>query len=187
MRNKSYKFMMVIWIIIISLLFASACAQQKRSKSYAPELTPPKHEKEYVNPVCKWSIRYPNDWTIDSSDPSFVKIQPPVDSALLGIHCTTINYTSLDDFVNSALAHNEGYFKQKGQTMVVMTRQSTYLPNGVPAVDVILEIRPGGKSRRIYVLVDKHAFLVDAETYIEKWDMFHPYFDRMISSFTVLK
>ncbi len=187
MRNQSSKSMVVISIIIISLLFASAYAQQKQSESYAPKPTPPGHENEYVNPVCKWSIRYPNDWTMNSSDPSFVKIQPPVDSALVGIHCTTVNYTSLDDFVNFVLAHNEGYFKQKGQTMVVMTRRSTYLPNGVPAVDVIVEIRPGGKSRRIYVLVDKQAFLVDAETYIEKWDMFHPYFDRMISSFTVLK
>lgn len=64
MRNKSYKSMMVISIIIISLLFASACAQQKQSESYASKLTSPRHENEYVNPVCKWSIRYPKDWTM---------------------------------------------------------------------------------------------------------------------------
>jgi len=160
---------------------------EPQRESSAPKPTPLSDENEYVNPVCKWSIRYPNDWTMDSSDLSYVKIKPPVDSALVGIHCITVDYTSLDDFVNSVLTQNEAYFRQKGETMVVMSRRPAYLSNGVTAVEVNVEIRPGGKSRRIYVLVDKQAFLVDAETYIEKWDMFHPYFDRIISSFTVLK
>jgi len=153
----------------------------------SPKPIPLGQENEYINPVCKWAIHYPSDWRVDSSNPSFVTIRPATDPALVGIHCGTVDYSSLDDFVNFMQAYSEGVLKQKGQTTIVISRQPISLPNGVSGIDVIQEIRPGGKSRRVYVLIDKQFFGIDAETYIEKWDIFHPYFDRIINSFIVPK
>ncbi|MBM2830966.1 MAG: Sel1 repeat protein [Dehalococcoidia bacterium] len=151
-----------------------------------PTPTPPWPESAYSNPVYGWSISYPSDWTVDSSNPALVRIQI-AGPALVGIHTATVRFTSLDDFVNFMLADNEARAKQRGQTTVVVSRGSISLPNSVIATDIVKELGPGGKSRDIYVLIGQQAFIISAETYIQNWDRFHPYFERMIASFTIPK
>ncbi len=140
----------------------------------------------YSNTVYKWPIRYPADWIVDSSNPASVKIQPGVSGvALVSIHSGAVRFTVLDDFVDYTLAYNEADFKQKGQTLVVITRKSLPLPNGISAIDVIKEIRPGGKTHDVFALVGNQGFIITAETYIEKWDTFSSDFDRILESFTI--
>mgnify|MGYP001619268813 CR=1 FL=1 len=69
--------------------------------------------------------------------------------------------------------------------METIETDSISLPNNVTAADVVTELGPGGKSRRIYVLIDKQAFVIDAETYTTAWDVFSQNFDQIIKSFTV--
>lgn len=162
---------------------------KKQIEALALAPTPaPALEQVYSNPVYGWFIQFPDDWVLDSTDPAYVKIQPSVSGyALVGILSGTVRFTSLDEFVDFTLAHNKTYLEEQGKTLVVLSRRHMTLANDISAIEVVAEIGLGGKSRRLYVLVDKQAFVIDAETHIEKWDTFHPYFDAMIDSFTVPK
>ncbi len=149
----------------------------------SPESAPLPGMSRYVSPTYGWSIDYPNGWLVDSSDPTFVEIRDKDDSAMVGIHAvgTTVPLT---DVVDEMLASQEQYQQEKGKTWVLVSRQPMSLPDGTPAIDVVVELGPGGRSRQLYVVSGDKAFAVDAETYTTLWDTFSEDFDRIVNSFT---
>ena len=149
---------------------------------------PAQNVQMYLNPVYGWAVSYPSGWVINSSNPASVQLQKGQGevAALVSITSTTGSYATPDDFVNFMLAFQERRWKERGGTMTVTSRKLISLPNNVTAADIVMEIEPGsGKARHIYVLVDKQAYTVVAETYAPVWDMFSQDFDRIINSFTV--
>jgi len=142
-------------------------------------------ERLYTNPVHLWSISYPADWAVDSRDPSFVRVSRPVDNALCGIHSGAVRFETVDEFTDFMLAHNEQLFKDKGRVFVILARRRISLPNDIIGNDVLTEIGPGGKSRSIFVLAEGRGFVVDCETYAANWERLEPFYDRIITSFTL--
>lgn len=137
----------------------------------------------YVSPTYGWSIDYPNGWLVDSSDPTFVVIRDNDDSAMVGIHAVQTTFP-LTDVVDQVLASHEQYHQEKGKTWVLVSRQPVSLPDGTPAIEAVVELGPGGRSRQLYVVSGDTAFAVDAETYTTLWDTFSEDFDRIVNSFT---
>lgn len=148
-----------------------------------------KDGQTYTSPVYGWSISYPGGWAINSSNPAFVQLQTGqgTGAALIGIQSATVNFTSLSDFVEFMLAFSERSLKEQGKTMAVISRSLMSLPNNVTAADVVTELGPGGKSHQVFVLIDKQAFVINAETYVGSWEIFSQNFDQIIRSFTVKK
>jgi hypothetical protein len=140
--------------------------------------------RSYTSPVYRWSISYPANWTIDSKDPSFVRIHSAADNALCGIHSGPVRFETLDEFTDFMLAHNERFIRGRGQAFVILARRRISLQNEIIGNDVLVEIGPGGKSRRILVLVDGRGFAIDCETYATNWEKLDPFFERVINSFT---
>jgi hypothetical protein len=53
--------------------------------------------------------------------------------------------------------------------------------------NVLVEIGPGGRSRRLHALADGGGFAVDCEGYTKNWERLDASYQRIISSFTVAK
>lgn len=138
----------------------------------------------YVDSVNGWSISYPTGWRLDSSDPAFVRISDPDQQSLVGIHVAPAK-SPLPVAVDKILASQEQYRQQKGQTWAVVSRQPMSLGDGTPAVDVLVEMGPGGRARELYAVKSGKVFGIDAETYVTSWDRYSPDFDRILNSFAL--
>ena len=136
----------------------------------------------YVDAANGWSIDYPDGWRVDPANPAFVQFHDPEGGALVGVHVTPTELP-LNSVVDNALAFEEQYDRRSGLTMTVSSRRQITLPDGTPAVDVIVEISPGGRSHQLYTVKGGKAYDVNAETYVTSWDKFSPDFDRMLTSF----
>jgi hypothetical protein len=142
----------------------------------------------YTHPVYGWSVSYPDNWLIDSSNPSFVRIRSDDDAGLCGIHSFGSRWNTLDDLTDSVLAHNERFFQNEGLRFVVLARRRISLPNGITGNDVLTQILPHReKSRRIYVHEGGRAFVIDCETWPENWENLESVFDRIVNSFTLAR
>ncbi|MBI2329489.1 MAG: hypothetical protein HYU85_07660 [Chloroflexi bacterium] len=145
---------------------------------------------QYVNPVYGWSVTHPSTLQISSSNPAYVIIGGGSGNlAQIALNSIFGDYASisLPNYVDNWLTLREGFFKEQGQTMVVISRGLISLPNGVTAADVVTEIGSGVKSRLIFILTGDQAIVINAETYAKLWDIISPLFDRVINSFTVKK
>jgi len=159
----------VLFGIVLSV-FLAGCAG-------SGSVEPGSAERAYTNPVYGWSIAYPRSWTVDSGNPGFVKISS-ADKALCAIHSRTVASRTVDEFTDAL---------ERDPNRVILARRKISLPNDVIGNDVLARIMGGGKSRRIYILVDGRAFGIDCETYEKDWDRLEPFYDRIIRSFRLGK
>ena len=165
----------LILVLAVSHLAVSGWSQQS-SKDQA-----------YTNPVYRWSVSYPPDWVLDSQNPASVKIRPLADVpfGLVGIRSIAFSKDrlglSLDDFITLLIS---GEARTPG--FRILSRTSTTLPGGVPAVEIVNVLGVGtvGKSRKLYAIVDGTGFVINAETYLDSWPAMESYFERIIRSFT---
>ncbi len=165
------------WVGIATVLVVTVCTG-------ASEVRAP--DRLYTNRVAHWSIAYPGDWIVDDHDPADVRIySSAAKTALCGIHSTKAAFKTLDEFTDAVLAHDKLYFVDKGQVFGVLARTKISLPNTVVGSDVLTEIGPGGKSRRVYILADGQGFAIDCETYAKDWDRLAPFFEQIIRSFAL--
>jgi hypothetical protein len=142
----------------------------------------PMGEVAYTHPVQRWSISYPNGWTVSSGNPRSVTFRGTDPPAQFGVHALPDDASkSLDDAVGVVLR----IFASPNYRVV--SRRSIALPNGYSAVELVHHIGTGtvGKSRKVIVVAKGRAFVIDAETYLDSWSSAEPYFNRMIDSFTV--
>ncbi len=149
----------------------------------------PSVERLYTNPIYRWSISYPANLKVKSSDPGFVEIYSPAPEGLCGIHSSrgVLPFKTVDEFTDSTLVNAERFFKDRGKLFAILARRRISLPNNIIGNDVLTEIGPGGRSRRIYVLAEGEVFVMDCETYVKNWERLEPTFDRIIRSFTLGK
>ena len=133
----------------------------------------------YTNPTYRWSVTYPADWKMDAADPNNVRVASG--DGLCGFHSGPARLKTADEFADLAEEHDQ----KAHLTTRHSPKQPISLPNGVVGVEVVREIRGGGRSRRIYMLADGAAYNIDCETYASGWEQFAPFFAQIISSFTL--
>lgn len=136
----------------------------------------------YVDAANGWSIDYPDGWRVDPANPAFVQFHDPEDGALVGVHVKPTDLP-LNTLVDDVLAYEVEYDRRSGLTTTVSSRRQTALSDGTPAVDVVIEISPGGRAHHLYTVKNGKAYTVNAETYVTSWDKYSPDFDRMLTSF----
>jgi hypothetical protein len=49
----------------------------------------------------------------------------------------------------------------------------------------MVELGPGGKSRRVYFLDGGYAFVIDCESKLIDWPILEPVYDQIINSFSL--
>ena len=139
-------------------------------------------ERTYVNQAYGWSVAYPLGWAVDGSKPGSVIFRRDRPSGVLGIHTTTGHRSkSLDEIADSVLR----IFPSP--RYVVVSRRTITLRTGIAAIEVVHHIGVGivGKSRKVITTVKGRVFVIDAETYLDSWDVVEPYFNQIVDSFTI--
>ena len=146
--------------------------------------------RRYISPVWNWSVNYPQGWTLDSHDPEFVKIQPPstLSGGLVGIHSRgRVIAPTLGEVADAYLTAWTRDTSQRGTKSEVISRRSGTLSDGTAMIEVEHLIGTGtvGKSRKIIVVAEGRTFILDAESYLDSWAEFAPYFEQILTSFRV--
>jgi hypothetical protein len=139
-------------------------------------------ELVYTNPIYGWSMKYPANWSLDSSDVAFVRILSPENDGVCGVLTGPVQFKSAEEFTDFMLAHSAQTFKRRGLEVAISSRQQIVLLSGITGTNVLVEIVPGGRSRRIFVLADGNGLVVDCETYAANWQKLAPTFDRIMGS-----
>lgn len=139
----------------------------------------------YVNPAFRWSVSYPADWVVDSTSAASTRIRSADSQCLCGIHSGEVPYKDTDRFTKSMLDFMKNMAHGDGLRLVVRSRNRLTLSGGVVANDVLTEIQPGGKSRKVFVMARGTGFMVDCETYAAKWSESESKFDALIRSFAL--
>jgi hypothetical protein len=169
------------FLLLIMMIGSTAAHAQQAVKPAAKLAT-------YTNASWRWSISYPADWMLDSKDPDAVRVQSFQHNALCSIHSGPMDrFNTVDELTNFMLAHDEKFLKGTGQKFTVLSRRRITLPNGIVGNDILVEIGPGGRSRRIHVLNDGRGFALDCEGYARDWGRLEDSYQRVIASFTVAR
>jgi hypothetical protein len=172
------------WVGVVTIAVASVCTAVQAQ----PGRGGTEPERTYMSPNG-WTISYPGDWTIDTTNPNDVPLRAPANDGM----CTIFSgpplrgrFKTADEFADRALAHNEQSFKGRGLQLVVVGRRRIALPTGVTATEVLTELRPGGKSRRLYGVVgDGQGWAIDCETFARNWEKLEGTFGRIFNSFSL--
>jgi hypothetical protein len=168
------------WLLLATIAAAAAHAQE--ATKAAPEMS------KYTSKAWRWSIAYPAGWRVEAKDPDLVRIRSAGDNALCSIHSGPMDrFNSVDELTDFLLANDAQFFREKGQKFAVLARKRISLPNRIKGNDVLAEIGPGGRSRRVHVLADGRGFAIDCEGYAKNWSTLEPYYQRVIASFSVSK
>lgn len=168
-----------------ALLLAAIAAVAVAHAQQAPQQ---REMKKYANTSWRWSISYPSGWTVESDYPGLVRIHSAAENALCSIHSGPMDrFNSVDELTDFLVGHDEKFLKEKGQKLAVLARRRVTLPNGMAANELLVEIGPGGRSRRLHVLADGRGFAIDCEAYTKNWSSLDPSYRRIIASFTPAK
>jgi hypothetical protein len=142
-------------------------------------------ERTYANPAYHWVINYPSGWAVDSQNVAFVQITPPENLAkgVVGIHTGAVGFASVDELVDAVVKSQEA----SGQGIRILSRRNVHLADSVPAIALETELGVGivGRSRRLFVLREGTAYVIDAETYRDSWTALEPHYARIIQSFRI--
>ena len=164
-----------------AVLFAVTVAAHGQEPTRAARDT-----RTYSNSAWRWTVSYPAQWTVDAADPALVRIRFAERNALCSIMSGPMDrFGSADELTDFMLANDEQFFRDKKQKFTVLERRRITLPNRVAGSDVLAEIGPGQKSRRMYTLADGRGFAIDCETSTKNWETVEAAYQQVISSFTV--
>jgi hypothetical protein len=178
--ERVYRSILLIAVLLlagISILSAPVCTHAQKIPA----------DRLYTNSAYRWKVSYPEGWKVKNEGSTFVKIISPSGTALCGFHSQTNpgRFKTVDEFTEFMLAQTEGFLRQRGFMQRVANGRQISLPNNITGTDVLVDIVPGGRSRRIFVLAKDRILCIDCETYAGDWEKLSETFERIISSFTV--
>jgi hypothetical protein len=140
-------------------------------------------DRRYENPVHHWVIAYPAGWAVDSQNVGFIQITPPDSLAkgIFGIHTGAVRVATVDALADAVIKAQQA----SGQGLRILKRRVVHLADSVRAIELETELGVGtvGRSRRLFVLRDGTAYVIDAETYRDSWPAVEAHYVRMIESF----
>ncbi|HMG18041.1 MAG TPA: hypothetical protein VK573_04905, partial [Gemmatimonadales bacterium] len=110
---------------------------------------------------------------------AFVLITPPSSlvEGVVGIHTGAVSFTTVDELVDALVGSQQA----SGQSVRILSRRNVQLVDSVPAIELETELGVGtiGRSRRLFVLREGTAYVIDAETYRDSWAVIEPYVARI--------
>ena len=147
---------------------------------------PARDMRTYANAAWRWSLSYPAQWTLEASDPAQIRVRFAERNASCSLYSGAMDrFNNVDELTEFILKNDEQIFKERKQKFGILERKRITLPNRLVANDVLAEIGPGQRSRRIYALVDGRGFAIDCETDSKNWENVEADYQRIVASFTV--
>ena len=154
----------------------------------APEGATQPQFAPFESTVKGWAIERPVRWAILDDPGGPTLLIAPGETAICGIHTATDAGPDLASLSERFLRSSERYLRQKhGLASRVVARRPRRLGSGEPAVDVIVELTPGGRARRLFTLAPNGwGHVVDCETSTELWSSHEAVFERLFRSFRLV-
>jgi len=183
-------------VLVGAALLAASCSSGGKDASMAPEAQ--LVTETYTSPVYGWSVAYPREWTLDSSNPASVRLRPPqaAQPALVGVNTRslssidaairTLGFSRVDgNAVDTYVAFYEGAFRREGKRVVLLSRTQITLRGEVPATELVYELGTGvvGKARIVLVFRGDIIYEINAETFKDSFENVRAEFDLIIASF----
>lgn len=142
-------------------------------------------EQTYVHAEHGWSVAHPAGWVIDTLDTGVIQLRPPADQpqGLVGVHQGALPFLRVDELVDLVIENQA----KSTPEIRVLARRTVYLADSLRAVelDTELEGETVSRSRRLFVVSDGTAYIVQAETRRDDWAALEPFFARIVQSFRV--
>lgn len=171
--------------ILLMLRVLTLCAALLATILPITDLRAQASDRTYTNPAHQWVIAYPSGWAVDSQNIAFVQIRPPnsLATGVIGIHTGAVGFKTIDELVDAVIRSQQA----SEQGVRILSRRSVQLADSVPGIDLETELGVGtvGRSRRLFVLWEGTAYVIDAETYRDSWPVLAPYYARVIQSFRI--
>lgn len=147
---------------------------------------PARDTRTYTNATWRWSVSYPAQWTLEAGDPALVRLRFRERNASCSFNSGPMDrFNNVDELTDFMLANDAQFFRDRKQKFAILERRRIALPNRTAGNDVLAQIDPGQRSRRIYVLADGRGFAVDCEAHVKNWGDLEADYQRIIASFTV--
>ncbi|MFZ1991210.1 MAG: tetratricopeptide repeat protein, partial [Alphaproteobacteria bacterium] len=141
---------------------------------------------KYESPRYGWSITYPADWTLNSSQEDHVVITAGDKSGMCGIHSALVRFDTADKFADFMLdSMARSLCESRGLVSETLSRQRIKLHSGQDAVDAVVAVRVGGRSHRLFALADSIGFAIDCESEEQNWTNLEKSFNAIIASFSL--
>lgn len=166
--------------IIVLMALSMAAARSMSPSNPGPDTK----TLRYSNASYHWSVSYPKGWKIDDRDPSYVRISYK-NTGLCGIQTSSLRFETLDLFTDFMLDGTAQKLLDKGLFSVTASRKRISLPNGQVGNDVLVDLVPGGRSRRVFVLTHGQGFIIDCEADWRDWKKVESSYDLIVTSFTL--
>lgn len=130
-----------------------------------------------------WTIEYPTDWDINTTEANFVEIKHPELDALCGIHSGNTEITSAEELTDIVLSGTEDRIKrQLGYIPQVVERGQVEAPPSVAGVRVLVDMGTEGRSLSVYFVNAGKLAIGDCETYTSVWRLVEQEFIDILSS-----
>lgn len=154
----------------------------------APSGSSAQEQSSYTRHVHGWAIEYPSNWSIDTSDANFVKIEHPSGTALCGFQSGSTEITSVKILVEKMLDYESNNFRAQGKLFAsVVDRGKIEAPPKVAGIRVLLDLNPGGRSLRHYFIYSGNFLIADCETYQKNWASIESDFEHILKSISFQK
>ena len=156
-----------LWLVLIAAPSGSSAQEWSR----------------YTRHVHAWTIEYPTNWRIDTSDGNFVQIEHPSGNALCGIHSGRTKVTSVSVLVENMLKYEDENFKAQGEPIArVVDRSKIEAPPKVTGIKILRDLTPGGRSLRYYFINLGMLLIADCETGQTNWASMESDFKSILDS-----
>ncbi|MFM2159148.1 MAG: hypothetical protein RLZZ124_1622 [Cyanobacteriota bacterium] len=156
-----------------------ACLGNPATSQGAPRGQP------HIDRKYGWSITYPSDWRV--AQKGYTEFTPKSNDAVCGVHVATrppATTNQLTDAVLATMARN--LERDSGLKTTVLARKTVKLLSGQSANDVLVDLIPGGRSHRLFVVAENgRGYLIDCETYLAKWHDYQSIFESFIQSLRI--
>lgn len=145
--------------------------------------------RRFQNPLLPWSVKYPENWRIDTHDPRRVSVTRPGIGVATSceIMSVPVQFNALDEFADFWLRQTAEHMASQGGHVRRTDRQRITLANGIEALDVRSELPGGGRGRTVFALVDGVGYVFDCVTSVNSWESVAPVFAKIVGSFTIEK
>ncbi len=128
------------------------------------------------------SFVLPPGWTADEGAG---QLWAPDRTALCGMQTAAVAFATASDLADWMTAYTAEQFAAQGVEQVVVEKRDVATPSGRTGVAVLVDIRNGGRSQRVFHMRGGIAHLVDCECLASDWDRLADSFRTIQSSYDI--
>ncbi|MDU8928664.1 hypothetical protein RXV86_14830 [Alisedimentitalea sp. MJ-SS2] len=132
-----------------------------------------------------WTAVLPAGWSMRRVDRITTELWSADKTALCGIHVTKSAFKSSSELAAYLSNFTKRELAKQGLSQVRLSYRKAKTKSGAQGYEELVDLRTGGRSKRLYFVVGKKAYALDCETGTSFWKMHQPAFNQVLQSFDI--